>query len=159
MAEHQAAAEHGAGVIGQGAHRQTGQQAEYSIQGSDDSTGEKSGKRIAGNGELRHDPLRTGLSMRKDPIEELLQLMRKEAVQEKVRDDQIVLTDGPDGPDRPAGLPFETIREVQADFLPTGAANAAFEYCEHGPAGVDYIRMKTRIDSQQVLQKAPVPIA
>jgi hypothetical protein len=48
---------------------------------------------------------------------------------------------------------------VQANLLPAGAENTAFEYCEHGPAGVNYIRMKTRIDCQQMLQKSAVPIA
>ena len=72
MAEHQASAAHGVRVAWQRADLQTGKQAEYSIQRADDSTGEKSDKRIAGNGEFRHHPLRAGLSMGKDPIEELL---------------------------------------------------------------------------------------
>ena len=79
--------------------------------------------------------------------------MREEAVQEKVRDDQVVMTAGL------RGLPLQSIGEVQTDVLPAGLANAAFEYFEHGPTGVDYIRMKTRIDGQQLQQEASVSIA
>ena len=67
-----------------------------------------------------------------------------------MRDDQVVMT---------AGLPLQSIGEVQTDVLPAGLANAAFEYGEHGPTGVDYIRMKTRIDGQQLQQEASVSIA
>ncbi len=150
MAERQASAAHGVGVVRHGADLQTGKQAEYSIQRGYDSAGEKSDKRVAGNGELRDEPFRAGLSMGKNPIEELLQLIRKEAVQEKVRDDQIVLTDG---------LPLQSFGKVQTDVLRAGLLNTAIQDGEHGLAGVDHIRMKTRVDCQKLVQEASVSIA
>ena len=60
--------------------------------------------------------------MGKDTIEELLQLMRKEAVEEEVRDDQIVAA---------GGIPLESIGVMQTNALAglrAGPANAAVEY-------------------------------
>ena len=106
MTGHKAAAQQQRGVIRQGADRKAGEKTEGAIEQPDDATGEISGKRIPGNGELRDHPLRARAKMRKHRIEELLQLMRIEAVEKEVGNDQIIAS---------GGVPLESIGVMQTN--------------------------------------------
>jgi hypothetical protein len=91
--------------------------------------------------------------MRKQTIEELLQLMRVEAIEKEVGDDQIVAS---------PGIPVESISLMQTNALSglgARAANAAIEYAQHGAAGVDNVRGKGGIGCQQTGKEAPIAIA
>ena len=143
MGEHQPMAQESGFVIRQGAHAKSGKQSESSIEQADDPAREICGHGVAGNGELRDDPLRARQSMRKDTIEELLQLAREKAVEEEVRNDQVVAS---------LWAPFQGVGVMQAnglDELRAAPANAAVENAQHGMAGVDHIRTEQRIGFQQ----------
>ena len=97
--------------------------------------------------------MRRPVEMRRQPIEEMLELMGEEAIQEKVRDNKIIAA---------CWSPREHIRVVQPDALPgllSHAPNAPLEDAQHGTAGVDYIRSKFRIRLEQALQKASVTVS
>ncbi len=153
VGEHQAMAQQSGFVIRQGAHAEASKQTESSIEQADERTREMCGHCVAGEGELRDDPLRARQGMRKDTIEKLLQLAREKAVEEEVRNDQVVAS---------PGVPLQGVGVVQANSLGdlrTAPANAAVEDAQHGMAGIDYICTEQRIGFQQTRQKASIPIS
>ena len=74
MAKHEAATLQSGGVIRQRAHRETGQKAERSIECGNDSACGIGSHGIAWDGEFRNHPLCSRQSVRKNTIEELVQL-------------------------------------------------------------------------------------
>ena len=83
--------------------------------------------------------MRRPVKMRRQSIEEMLELTREEAIQEKVRDNKIIAA---------RWSPREHIRVVQPDALPglvSHSTDALLEDAQHGTAGVDHIRSKFRI--------------
>ena len=79
--------------------------------------------------------------------------LREKAVEEEVRNDQIVAS---------GGLPLESVGMMQANAmagLRAATANATIENPEHGFAGVDDIRGEGGIFCQQARQEASIPIA
>ncbi len=80
--------------------------------------------------------------MRKHAIEELLQLMRVEAIEKEMGDDQIVAS---------PGIPVESIGVMQTNALAglgARAANAVIKYAQHRVAGVDNVRGEGGIGGQ-----------
>ena len=106
LTRHEAIAEQRGSVIRQGAHRKPCKHTEGAIEQADEPLGEISCEGIPGNGELRDHPLRSGANMGKNTIEELLQLMREEAIEKEVGNNQIIAS---------AGAPFENISVVQTN--------------------------------------------
>src|ERR1700692_1200149 len=129
VGETQSMAQKSGFVIRESAHAKSGKQSESSIEQADDCTREICGHGVAGNGELRDDPSPTRHNMGKDTVEELLQLAREKAVEEEVRNDQVVAS---------RGVSFQGVGVVQANSLGdllAAPANAAVENAQHGMAG------------------------
>src|ERR1700760_3258552 len=140
MDRNPAAAEQSGGVIRQGTHAEPGRPTEDSIERTNDTAREPGGEPIAWNGELRDDPLGSRKCMRKDGIEQLLQLVGEKTVEEEVRNDQVV------GSRR---IPVQCIGVMQVNALADlGPAQATDEKSEHGMAGVDHIRSESGISGQ-----------
>ena len=152
LTKHEAMAAKRGSVIRQGPHGKPGKHTEGAIEQADEPLGEISCEGILGNGELRDHPLRSGANMRKNAIEELLQLMREEAIEKEMGNNQIIAS---------GGNPFESISVMQTNTLAglrAGAPNAAIEYLQHGVAGVDDIHGEGGIRCQQARQEASIPI-
>ena len=89
--------------------------------------------------------------MGQDRIEQLLQLVGEKAVEEEVRDDQVVGA---------RGIPGQRIGVMQADaVLVAGTANTTLEKREHGTAGVNDIGGHGGIDCQETGEEAAVPVS
>ena len=150
VAEGQAGAGEDGGVVGERVGAESGDEAEGEVERGDQQPGRDGGK-SGGNGEFGDEPKGVGSEAGTDGMGEREDLVGWEAVEEEVRNDEVVSTGG----DQAEGIGFMDSDPV----FGVESSDASVKEAEHGGALVNDVGVQGGVSGEEVDEKAAISVA